>query len=71
MKALKIVSCDCPRKWYADLIGCYVPFINANDKEYGSREPAGYLNFISLSDAEVVDIEDVMFYDRGYDEKDS
>ena len=55
MKALKIVSCNDDRKWYSGLIGKVVPLLDIEEKEYKSREPAGYINFVSKEDAVVVD----------------
>ena len=57
MKMLKIISCDDNRKWYSNLIGQLVPLLSEEHGhyEYRSREPAGYINFVSKSDAEVVE----------------
>ena len=54
MKALKIINCDDSKKWYASLIGEIVPLLDEEEKEFKSREPEGYINFISKKDAEII-----------------
>ena len=54
MMKLKIVKCNDPLKWYAKLIGEEVPLLAIEKTEYKSREPAGYVNFVSKNDAEIV-----------------
>lgn len=51
---LKIVKCNDPLKWYAKLVGKEVPLLAIEKIEYKSREPAGYINFVLKSDAEIV-----------------
>lgn len=61
---LLIVSCDDPKKWYADLIGERVPLLAIEETEYKSLQPTGaveghrYINFVSRGDAMIVEIED-------------
>lgn len=54
MKALRIIKCDDPYKWYASLVGEVVPLVDVETNEYKSKEPDGFINFISKEDAEVV-----------------
>jgi len=56
-KVLLITGCKDPRKWYSHLVGKYVPLHAIETTEYKSREPAGYINFVSVDDAKVVDVE--------------
>lgn len=55
MKNIKIISCDDSKKWYAPLVGQVVPLIEEEEQEYKSREPSGFINFVSKSDAEVTE----------------
>ena len=55
MKNIKIVSCDDSNKWYASFVGQVVPLIEEEEQEYKSREPSGFINFVSKSDAEVTE----------------
>ncbi len=55
MKNIKIISCDDSKKWYASLVGQVVPLIEEEEQEYKSREPSGFINFVSKSDAEVTE----------------
>jgi len=50
---LKIVSCKDPLKWYYHMVGKVVPLLAIEETEYKSREPAGYVNFVSKGDAVV------------------
>lgn len=54
MKALRIIKCDDPYKWYASLVGEVVPLVDVETNEYKSKEPDGFINFISKEDAEIV-----------------
>lgn len=56
-RALKILQCQDPLKWYSGFIGKYVPLIAAEGTEYRSREPAGYTNFVAYNDALIVELE--------------
>lgn len=49
-----IKSCNDNKKWYADLIGQTVDLLNVEENEYMSREPAGYINFVSKEDGVLV-----------------
>ena len=49
-----IKSCNDNKKWYADLIGQTVDLLNVEEDEYMSREPAGYINFVSKEDGVLV-----------------
>ena len=53
MNQLIILKCDDPKKWYADKVGYVFPVIAVED-EYKTRQPEGYINFISIEDAEVI-----------------
>lgn len=55
MKWLKIISCDDPKRWYANQIGELVPFLGDVGTEYKSVQPAGYVNFVQYCDAEIVE----------------
>lgn len=60
MKVVKILSCNDSAKWYADLIGECVPYTGTvhaafGKYEYRSRQPDGYINFVSCEDAELID----------------
>ena len=56
MKVLKIVSCRDKLKWYSDMVGYLVPLLAIEEIEYKSREPAGYINFVSKEDAEIIEV---------------
>ena len=60
MKALLIKQCPDGLRWYRDLVGQCVPFINDTGTEYRSREPAGYTNFVQYEDAEIVEEQKTM-----------
>jgi len=55
MAKLKIIQCPDPMRWYRDLIGQTVPFLEDMGNEYKSREPSGYVNFVQHDDAEIVE----------------
>lgn len=64
-KVLLITKCQDSLKWYSHLIGKYVPLHDVETIEYKSREPSGYVNFVSLDDAKIVDVENypkIYFY---------
>ena len=56
MKGLLITSCGDSMRWYADKVGEVVPLLAVERTEYKSREDAGYINFVQLTDAEIVEI---------------
>ena len=56
-RSLKILKCSDSLMWYNDLVGQVVPYIREYDDCYLSREPAGFLNIIKLTDAEIIDEE--------------
>lgn len=60
MKMIKITGCADSMRWYADLVGKTVEYCPRYDTEteYGSREPAGFVNFVMKTDGELVDIMD-------------
>jgi hypothetical protein len=58
MKALRIIKCPDTSRWYADKIGDIVPLFAIERTEYKSCEPAGYINFVQLEDAEIIDVDD-------------
>jgi len=55
MASLKIVKCDDEKKWYSSLVGELVPFAGDTGAEYESREPEGYINFISKGDCILIE----------------
>lgn len=55
MKQLLIKQCSDPMRWYANLIGQYVPLVRDNGQEWQSREPAGYINFVQYEDAGIIE----------------
>ena len=57
MKKLLITKCSDAHKWYANKIGQYVDYLGTSFGEYKSREDAGYVNFVSIEDAEIVDMD--------------
>jgi len=48
---LLITQCNDPLKWYSNKVGQYVVCLGIEEKEYKSREDAGYINFVSKEDA--------------------
>ena len=58
MQCIKILKCSDESKWYAGCVGYLLPYAGEDDGEYASREFAGYLNFVSKGDAELVEIDD-------------
>lgn len=53
MRYLRIKKCNDPHKWYADKIGDVFPIISISVSDgYRTRQEEGYVNFISLGDAE-------------------
>ena len=55
MKQILIKKCSDPQKWYADMIGFTVPYLGNTGIEFKSREPSGYVNYVSYDDGEIVD----------------
>lgn len=56
---LRITQCKDPLMWYYKLVGQEVPFLGVWPGEgYKSREPAGFVNIVKFSDAEMVDAND-------------
>jgi len=58
VKVLRINSCKDGMKWYRNMIGSIVPLLDIEQNEYKSREPAGYINFVSLEDGTVEDCDE-------------
>lgn len=57
VRLLKVSACSDPQKWYACMVGDYVPLNGgASGGQWRSREPAGYVNFIDHDDARVVHV---------------
>lgn len=50
-RVLLIDKCPDKLKWYASKVGEFVPLLAEEEKEYKSQEPAGYINFVSKTDA--------------------
>lgn len=59
MKMLLITGCTDKKRWYGRLIGQLVPYTGTMNQppEYQSREPDGYVNFVQIEDAKIVDVE--------------
>lgn len=57
---LFITQCSDDMRWYSEFIGEYVTYEPQADDGilYGSREPAGYLNFVLKTDAIVKEVDD-------------
>lgn len=60
MKMLHITGCTDTHRWYATMVGKLVPYLGTmhNPSEYRSREPDGYINFVQIEDAQIVDVEE-------------
>jgi hypothetical protein len=56
MKVLIITGCKDSMRWYSGLVGKAVPYLGEDDLEFRSREPEGYINFVQLTDATVIDV---------------
>jgi len=56
MKALLITSSGDGMRWYADKVGQVVPLLAIERTEYKSREDAGYINFVQLTDAKIIEV---------------
>jgi len=56
MKALLITSSGDGMRWYADKVGQVVPLLAIERTEYKSREDAGYINFVQLADAKIIEV---------------
>ena len=60
VKTILIKRCSDSMKWYADLVGTEVPYIRTvpaypqGTVEYQSRDPAGYSNFVSMTDGTII-----------------
>ncbi len=54
MLKLRITGCTDRSMWYAGMVGEVVDLLGEDRREYLSREPAGYVNIVKKSDAEVV-----------------
>ena len=50
-----IIKCNSKGKWYSDLVGKEVPLLAVEENEYMSREPEGYIHFISKEDGVITD----------------
>ena len=57
MKALLITSKGDGMRWYADKVGETVPLLAIERTEYMSRQDEGYINFVQLADAEIIEVE--------------
>ena len=61
MKTILITGCKDPHRWYANHIGESFPHLPDPDeercREWKTREPAGYTNFIQFTDGEIKDTE--------------
>tara|TARA_B110000858_G_scaffold73360_1_gene85273 strand:+ start:771 stop:947 length:177 start_codon:yes stop_codon:yes gene_type:complete len=58
MKALLITSSGDGRVWYAGMVGKTVPLLAIERTEYMSREPHGYINFVKLADAQIIEVKE-------------
>lgn len=59
MKVLRVTKCSDGLKWYRNMVGHIVPLLDVESTEYKSREPAGYVNFVSLEDGTVEECDQV------------
>jgi hypothetical protein len=64
MKKIKIIKCNDTRKWYANKIGEFVPFIKEMYPDmlqttiavdYRSIDDSGFINFVAAEDCEIID----------------
>ncbi len=55
---LLITQCRDHLMWYARLVGQRVPLLAIEPDCYLSREPAGFVNIVKHSDAEIVSAEE-------------
>ena len=55
MLKIKILKCNDQNKWYSSLIGELVPYSGDGGVEYESREPEGYINFVSKGDCILIE----------------
>ena len=60
MTKILIKQCPDTMRWYRDKVGQLVDYVPRYDsvEEFGSREPAGYINFVMRRDAELIKVED-------------
>lgn len=56
VRKLRITGCSDSSMWYAGKVGELVDLLGADRREYLSREPAGYVNIVRKTDAEVVEL---------------
>jgi hypothetical protein len=54
MQMLRITGCKDPMMWYAGMVGELVAYCGQWREAYKSLEPAGYLNLVEFTDAEIV-----------------
>ena len=66
VKVLLIKSCNANVKWYSNLIGHIVPFLLEGSTEYRTLQPEGYINYVSIEDADIISIDNtkINLYDR-------
>lgn len=50
-RVLLIERCPDKRKWYSSLVGEFVPLLAQEGDEWRSVQPDGFINYISVSDA--------------------
>lgn len=55
-KMLRIKKCNDPLMWYAGKVGELVPYCGQWPEGYASREPAGFLNIVRFTDAEIEEV---------------
>lgn len=55
MLKIKILKCNDQNKWYSSLIGELVPYSGDGGVEYESREPEGYINYVSKEDCILIE----------------
>lgn len=53
-KFIKITGCTDGMRWYSSHVGAEFPLLATDSEEYKTREPAGYINFVLLKDAEII-----------------
>lgn len=57
MLKVLLITGSSKNKWYSNLVGYVVPLLAIEATEYKSAEPAGWINFVSKRDAEVIEID--------------
>jgi hypothetical protein len=51
---LVVTNCSDSHKWYREHIGKTFPMLDEEPTEYKTRQPEGYINFISKEDCQKI-----------------